>query len=196
VDAYVHPAETAGWRRATTGTEMRPRGERAVRLFGAGAGWAGGLVAPSHGLGAGRNASFLAGGLLASLILGFLPMEHGFLGLCRLLCRGSGGSLVFVVTMERPARACCSRSRTERAESDCKTSCQQEFLHREDLIWSISNIWGGERLLYQGTVFLNTNRARTRGEEGDLRAGIGAGTPPWERRSRIANQPLNIVRKA
>ena len=128
-------------------------------LLGAGAGWAGGLVTPSHGLGAGRNAGggFLVRGLLASLVLGLLPMEHGFLGLWRFLRLGSGGGLVLVVTVEGPAWACGSRSRTERAESDCEASCQQEFLHCEDLIWSISNIWGGERLLYGRTVFLGWN---------------------------------------
>jgi len=155
----AHSAETAELRRRTTDTKMRPRGERAVWLLGASAGWTGGLVTPSHGLGARSNAGFSARGLFASLILGLLPMEHGFLVLGRLFRLGSGGSLVFVVAVERPVQACCSRSRTERGESDCKASCQQEFLHRKDLIWSIFSIWGGERLLYRGTVFLERNRA-------------------------------------
>src|SRR5260221_6025728 len=87
----AHSGETAELRRRTTDTKMRPRGERAVRLLGASAGWARGLVTPSHGLGARSNAGFSARGLFASLILGLLPMEHGFLVLGRVFRLGSGG---------------------------------------------------------------------------------------------------------
>src|SRR5690242_20442322 len=51
-----------------------PRGDRAPRLPGAGAGGAGGLVAPAHGLRAGSNPGFGAGGLLANLVLGLFPV--------------------------------------------------------------------------------------------------------------------------
>jgi len=167
---------------------MRPRGERVVRLLGAGAGWAGGLVTPSHGLGAGRNASFLAGGFFASLILGFLPVEHGLLVLGRFLRLGSGGSLVFMVTVERPAGASGRRSRTERGESECEASCQQKFLHREDLIWSIFSIWGGERLLYGRTVFRGVNGTRRHGGNGE-NSRLGQGSIS-ERAARLTRQAL------
>jgi hypothetical protein len=139
VEAGVHPAEAAGWRRGTTGTEMRPRGERAVRLLGAGAGWAGGLVAPSHGLGAGRNAGFGAGGFFAGIVLRFLPVEQGFpaffrFDLCRFLRLGSGGGLVFVMTVKGPVGARGRGNWTERAESECEANNQKESLHSEDLI--------------------------------------------------------------
>src|SRR5260221_10300205 len=101
----AHSTETAELRSRTTDTKMRPRGERAVRLLGASAGWARGLVTPSHGLGARRNAGFSARGLFASLILGLLPMEHGFLVLGRFFRLGSGGRAFFLVAAGSPGPA-------------------------------------------------------------------------------------------
>lgn len=98
---------------------------------------------PTHGFGAGRNASsdFFPRGLFAGLILGFLPMEQGFLALFRLalirlvlfrLARlGSGG--VLVVAMPGPVVACGSGNGTESAESECEANNQKESLHCEHL---------------------------------------------------------------
>jgi hypothetical protein len=101
-DATTHPAKLAGWaeapkdvkarlpRRRRVKTRLKTAHSAALRagrvrhpakdessaaLVGAGAGWAGGLVAPAHGLGSGRNPGFGARGLFAGLVLGFLPME-------------------------------------------------------------------------------------------------------------------------
>src|ERR1700731_2429031 len=125
--APSHPAKAAGWRGAAKGTELKRPGESEATLSGAGAGWAGALATPAHGLGAGRNASgnFFARRLFAEPILGLSPMEQGSLALFRLalvslvLFRfvrlGSGG--VLVVTVKGPDGARGSRNRTECAES-------------------------------------------------------------------------------
>src|ERR1700720_3209500 len=102
-------------------------------LSSAGAGWAGALAAPAHGLGAGRNAGFGARGLFAGLILGFLPVEQGFLALFRLgLCRlGSLGGGVLVVTVKGPAGACGRGNWTESAESESEANNQKKSLHSD-----------------------------------------------------------------
>ena len=139
--------------------------QEAVVLPSAGAGRAGGLAAPAHGLGARRDAcgDFRVSGLFAGLILGFLAMEHGFLVLRGFLRLGSGWGLVFVVTVKGPAGTCGRGNWTESGESECEASSQEEFLHCKHLNWTISNIWSGERLLYRRTVFHGENRAERHG---------------------------------
>src|SRR6266850_5677644 len=132
--ARAHPTKGVRWRRGAKGVEIRRPGERAPTLVGAGAGWAGGLAAPAHGLGAGRNAGgdFAASGLFTGLVVGSFVMEKGFLALFRLALwglagLGSGG--VFVVPVKGPDGACGSGNRTESAESEREANNQKEFLH-------------------------------------------------------------------
>jgi hypothetical protein len=102
---------------------------------------------------------------------GFLAVFR--LGLCGLAGLGSGGSLVLVVTVKGPTGACGSGNRTESAESECEASSQKEFLHCEHLNWTISNIWGGERLLYGRTVLHGRNRTERLGGEGKISEKVG-----------------------
>jgi hypothetical protein len=170
--------KSGGMGGGATGVEIRRLGWRAAGLVGAGAGWARSLVAPAHGLGAGRNAGgdFGARRLLASLILRFAPMEPGFLALFGVAWLGGSG--VLVMTVKGPAGTRGGGNRAECAESEREASSQQEFLHFEHLNRTISSIWGGERLLYGRTVLRRGNGAGRLGMRGQpRRAGIRFGEP-------------------